>query len=762
MMNLLRHPLFLVVLATAVLYGVFAYALEPALPKSLLIQYMVFCVIGILMVATFNDKGAAQLGAPIRAMLGRPSLFALRVVVGFLLVSGVGWIAYGQVKPDMDAPVELRTVHPAPPSNIRAYGKTFDLLKLTNPIRERAPKGTEEYSERVKEGGKTYYKNCIYCHGDLLDGVGPLAEGLNPRPANFQDVGTIAQLQESYLFWRIATGAPGLPREAAPWASAMPVWHEMLEEDQIWEIIMFLYDYTGHVPRSWELAAKNVDDKADKVGAVSETGTGTLSEEAIDAVYEKRCSQCHGEEGDGEGPAAEFMYPLPRDFTLAVFKYKSTHADDEFPSDEDFRHTIENGLPGTAMPGWKSILSRAEVDGLIQKIKMFGEWEEEEIEYRPIDEGVRVEPTAESVANGRKLFVKACVQCHGEAGRGNVTSGKLLKDDWQNRIWPRNLTRPRTWRASNDAREVFQRISAGIRGTPMPEHTTVMQESERWDIANYVMTLRETATQIDSAKTVARGIRVSGPLPTSPEDPIWDKAESTAFALVPNIIKEPRLFWSLNDTVVARVLFNDSDIAIRIDVDDRTYSVPGDKLEQQYRLADMEPTPDALAIQFPQTIPETSEKPWFRHGDKKHPVNMWYWRAPSVEPAAPEISAILDADGPNRRPSIRDDSGLQSAANWKDGQWRVVMQRKLKTEDAADLQFETGRYIPIAFANWDGVNGEQGARHSLSSWYWLLLEPEENLLVMYGVPAGSAVLTGLFFLLAVRRQRQHFEKEANI
>ena len=71
-------------------------------------------------------------------------------------------------------------------------------------------------------------------------------------PLNFQDIGTIAQLQESFLFWRIATGGPGLPKEGAPWISSMPVWENFLSEAEIWKVILFLYDYTGHRPRAWE------------------------------------------------------------------------------------------------------------------------------------------------------------------------------------------------------------------------------------------------------------------------------------------------------------------------------------------------------------------------------------------------------------------------------------------------------------------------------------------------------------------------------
>src|SRR3989442_83972 len=76
----------------------------------------------------------------------------------------------------------------------------------------------------------------------------------HPPPANFQDPGTIAMLQEAYLFWRIAKGGPGLPRESTPWNSVMPSWEDRLTEEQIWQVIMYLYDATGQQPRRWETA----------------------------------------------------------------------------------------------------------------------------------------------------------------------------------------------------------------------------------------------------------------------------------------------------------------------------------------------------------------------------------------------------------------------------------------------------------------------------------------------------------------------------
>ena len=74
----------------------------------------------------------------------------------------------------------------------------------------------------------------------------------------------------------------------------------------------------------------------------------------------------------------------------------------------------------------------------------------------------------------------------------------------------------------------------------------------------------------------------------------------------------------------------------------------------------------------------------------------------------------------------------------------------------ADLALEEGAYVPIAFANWDGVAGESGGRHSYTSWYWLRLEPSPDPVRLYGLPALFALIVGALFLLAARSQRRRF------
>lgn len=222
------------------------------IPGSLIIMYMFFAVVAILLVMTSTEKSTQELFGPIKALVEDPSKAMTRNVV-FALVPIIGVvITFNQVKPSFEAPVELRATHPAPPSTLRAFNKSFNIGTLENPLRKIEKEDPEKFKELVKEGGVVYYKNCFYCHGDKLDSKGHFAQGFNPLPLPFQGKDTIAQLQESFVFWRVSTGGPGLPKESTPWLSSMPIWKDFLSEDEIWKVTLFIYNYTGNVPRSWE------------------------------------------------------------------------------------------------------------------------------------------------------------------------------------------------------------------------------------------------------------------------------------------------------------------------------------------------------------------------------------------------------------------------------------------------------------------------------------------------------------------------------
>jgi len=41
-------------------------------------------------------------------------------------------------------------------------------------------------------------------------------------------------------------------------------------------------------------------------------------------LSERHCAACHGPKGDGNGPAAVWLCPKPRDFSAGLFKFSST------------------------------------------------------------------------------------------------------------------------------------------------------------------------------------------------------------------------------------------------------------------------------------------------------------------------------------------------------------------------------------------------------------------------------------------------------
>ncbi|MBI2586461.1 MAG: cytochrome c [Rhodospirillales bacterium] len=220
----------------------------PVVPVHLVRLYLFFIVIVILLYAAADEERWSRVRGDFRFFFGAPGARIARTatIVAISLAGGYG--AYDAVRPRFETPPELRAVHPAPPSSFSIGGKMYDLLTLDNPLRA----DKQNFAGDVKAGAAIFFKQCFFCHGDKLDGRGLYADAFHPPPANFRDIGTIAQLQESYLFWRIATGGPGLPREGGPWMSSMPVWHRFLSETEIWQVILFLYDFTGHAPRARE------------------------------------------------------------------------------------------------------------------------------------------------------------------------------------------------------------------------------------------------------------------------------------------------------------------------------------------------------------------------------------------------------------------------------------------------------------------------------------------------------------------------------
>ena len=224
-------------------------------------------------------------------------------------------------------------------------------------------------------------------------------------------------------------------------------------------------------------------------------------------VYEKRCTGCHGVKGDGNGPAAEFLNPKPRDFTSGVYKFKSTPGIDALPTDSDLFATLTHGLWGTSMPSWYMIKERERI-AVIQYIKTFSDrWEKERV---PQALAVPSEPavTETSLAKGKALYQQNCMICHGNEGKGNGPLAGMLKDFWEQPIRPANLTLPAGApggvKLGQGSDHIFKTLMIGIGGGPMPAYQGQLTSDEIWDIVHYVQSLRVEAHE---SELVNAGIR---------------------------------------------------------------------------------------------------------------------------------------------------------------------------------------------------------------------------------------------------------------
>ena len=235
---------------------------QPAVPQSVVVLYVGTAIIALGLYVTSSDESRHEFLKPIIAVMTQKNLTIPLMLLLLAIPTAAGWGTYQAALPSATAPPKIRSVHPSPPNsmNVQAMGMefaaTFDIIKDDNPLRPLAETDPELFQEKVALGKVIYYQNCYYCHGDYMAADGHYANAVKPPPANFQDPGTIAMLEEAFIYWRIAKGGPGLPDAGTPWDSSMPAWEKMLTEDEMWAVSLFLYDYTGYKPRKKENLAE--------------------------------------------------------------------------------------------------------------------------------------------------------------------------------------------------------------------------------------------------------------------------------------------------------------------------------------------------------------------------------------------------------------------------------------------------------------------------------------------------------------------------
>ncbi len=204
-------------------------------------------------------------------------------------------------------------------------------------------------------------------------------------------------------------------------------------------------------------------------------------------IYKNRCAICHGPKGDGKGEKAKDLIVKPRDFTFAVYKFRSTPSG-SLPTDDDIFKTVSRGLHQTAMLPWIG-LTTTEKWEVTYYIKSLSDFFEDGEKLVIVKVPSKTKSTFEYIKRGLGVYKNAkCRECHGREGYGDGEKADKLKDDWQRPIKPTDFKRTILKRGLN-IEEIYLTIATGLNGTPMPSFAGALPPDDILAVSYYVRSL---------------------------------------------------------------------------------------------------------------------------------------------------------------------------------------------------------------------------------------------------------------------------------
>ncbi len=480
------------------------------------------------------------------------------------------------------------------------------------------------------------------------------------------------------------------------------------------------------------------------------------------AIYDAKCSQCHGYAGDAKAVGAEYNHPLPRDFTYGVYKIRTTESG-ELPTDRDLRNIIRKGMPYTGMPPWPRLTDQ-NLDDVVQYIKTFADDFSDSV-MTPIEIVIPKAPkySEESARKGLEIFREnKCMDCHGEFGRGDGESAPTLTDDWNQFIHPANLTKPWTFRGGAEREDIYRTIVTGLNGTPMPSFATI-EEEDRWHLVNYIHSL--SPNKKAPYTNLVLGEFSDEPLDLERGDELFKNATPSLFPVVGQVIEDPRSFQPAANAISVQAVYDSTHVAIRLSWHDMSAQRKGSNtpVTQTVRNDSSEPSAvisknpsqevysDAVALQIPHKSPSGRALPYFLFGDGKNPVDIWFADLGKDSP-----QGFIGKGASNLTAA---ESDLHMRSDYRDGEWSVIFKSPRHPEKG--MPFHPEEFIPIAFSIWDGFSEETGNKRGITSWYNLYLKSpvQTSPFLPAARKAGLAMGLQIVLLFALRH---HYRRKGNL
>jgi len=519
-------------------------------------------------------------------------------------------------------------------------------------------------AEQIEAGKRVYFTKCVWCHGVKGAGDGPGADRLWPRPRNFTG-GTFKirhtasgqlPLIDVDLFQTVTHGLPG---------SAMPSWEGILTEQQRKDVLAFVTSELVEF-RSWQ--DKEFEEfhvlEMEKIQPKAPSAESILR--GSELIVEKKCIECHGLEGRGDGNA----FNLKDDWGFSIqpadwhkcWNFRGSRQD-PYNVKNIFR-TFSTGINGTPMPSFAdntSVEERWDIANYVNHLcerskdvdinggKVTEETVKALIEAKPLGiDPLTDKPKINFVVPSK--FVEGELPTDEHDERWNLVERRIVAMGGQITHKPRNFV--------NRIDDVW------VRSLYNEDSIVFMFQ---WDDRSKSIKKEETIFEPWEVNLEDYGIKEQEPGGSSFDD-------------------DP---------------FHPESIAAK---------------QNSYRVFN-----DGIAFQFPikwQELP-APRKPRYLWGDESFQVDITKWTADGNLKA-------YEGSGWDQDLEDRDDFTEQLKlikAEWKNGRWTVIISRPLKGDYEVDTYIEKGKYIPINFFAWDGHNGDVGRKMAVSAFYYLVLEP---------------------------------------
>ena len=208
-------------------------------------------------------------------------------------------------------------------------GDVMDYIRTLSVVQ--GPKMSEQ-AVSLAVGKRVYERDCSFCHGITGDADTDAARVLKPAPRKFSDPIEMARIDDGRLYAAIKVGISG---------TAMAGWGDQLSPVEIIDVMRYIRTLEQPLPEGIKPSDLDLI-----VG---------------ERIYTQYCIACHGQRGDANTVLGKALLPRPRDFTQREVMSSL--------SDERLKHSIINGIPGSAMASWSGVLNPEDVRRVLLYIR---------------------------------------------------------------------------------------------------------------------------------------------------------------------------------------------------------------------------------------------------------------------------------------------------------------------------------------------------------------------------------------------------------